>query len=239
MAYKVGVDNPWYPYAKVKEGYIDLSDLPDIPRKICDYLLDMPNGATGYEPIDDNKRPRTRFWKLLYFDESHPTANALPTPAQKMSVLFNPDKATEPPDDQKGYRLIPQIYVMQSQTVAQTRVHVYIGRMVPTDDYKVAYSVVFDIFSNYTYEGNTREQSMSRTLDIEAAIFEALNGVNMAGIGTFCCNKRIHPDCGSGVQHDSSNVVRRLVMAFVLSTVDRNAKNDENLILSDESGGFV
>lgn len=223
--YTVETNNPWFPYTKVQEGNIDLSNLPDIPRQICDYLLDMPDASVGYEPHDDNKYPRTRLWKYLYYDEAHPTANTLPTPAQKKSLLFDPDKPTEPPTD-KGYRLIPQIFVAQAQTDAQTRIHVYLGRMIPLGSYKVAYSVVFDIFSHYTYENNPKDAAMSRTVSVEAAIFESLNGVNMNGIGTFFCDRKGHPDCGSQVMYDDANVVRRLTMAFEVATVATNKSDD-------------
>lgn len=237
MSYIVDIDNPWYPYTKVQEANIGLSDLGEIPRKLCDYFLDMPNSATGYTPKDDKTYPRARFWKYLFYDTDHPLDKQLPTPKQKMNLLFNPNKATEPPTD-KGYRLIPQIYVKQAQTEAQTRVHIYLGRMHPLDAYKVSYSVVFDIFSHYAYENNTKDTEMSRTIGLEASIFEALNGVNMVGIGTFFCDRKKHPDCGSQVMHDETNVVRRLVMAFEVATTDTAKQNDLARIKLPTGGYF-
>lgn len=235
--YKVDTNNPWFPYTKVQEGNIDLRNLPVIPRQICDYLLDMPNGNVGYVPKDDNTYPRARFWKYLFYDIAHPLEQVLPTVAEKKSVLFDPDRPTDPSTD-KGYRLIPQIYVAQAQTGAQTRVHVYLGRMVPINAYKVAYSIVFDIFSHYTYENNSKEEAMSRTVNIEAAIFEALSGVNMNGIGTFFCDKKGHPDCGSQVMQDDANVIRRLIMAFEVATVDEAKPLAEARIQAVNGGYF-
>ena len=125
-------NSKWYPYVKVQEGFSDHADLDPIPRQILNYLLDMPDG-NGYTPIDDNDYPRCRFWKYLYYDGAKPLNNPLPTPAQKKAVLFDPDNAEKPPTE-KGYRLIPQVYIKPAQNNAQTRVYFYLGRGIAESD---------------------------------------------------------------------------------------------------------
>lgn len=217
MIERVDTSSPYYPYFKAQENYYDLSDTVTLPRKICDYLIDAP--VRNYVPRDDNTYPRCRFWKYLYYDGARPLENPLPTIQEKMSVVFNPDAPQNPPTD-KGYRLIPQIFVKQSQEAAQTRINVYLGRTVPMDDeLRIALSVHFRIWTHYTYEGNTRSDEYSRAFAIEQSLIEALHGVNMTGIGTFFFSKAKHPDCGSGVMYDGeTNVGRELTIALEVAT---------------------
>lgn len=226
MSNKPDITSPYYPYFKVQDAFIDLSDTVDLPRKICDYLLDAPKG--NYKPIDDNKYPRCRLWKYLYFDTAKPLDKKLPTIKEKMSLLFNPAKPDEPPTD-KGYRLIPQIYTKQSQTEAQSRIYVYMGRTVPSGDgeFKVAIAVKFLIFTHYTYELNTKTDEYSRCFAIEQALIEAFHGVNMAGVGTFSFSKRVHPECGSREMFDgNTNVGRELTLALEIATNAENGMTD-------------
>lgn len=217
MIDRVDVLSPTYPYLKVQENYYNLSDTVSLPRKICDYLIDAPQ--RGYTPPDNNDYPRCRLWKYLYYDGAKPLEQPLPTIQQKMSVVFNPDDPQNPPTE-KGYRLIPQIFVKQSQENAQTRINVYLGRTVPMDDeFRIALSVHFRIWTHYTYEGNTRSDEYSRAFAIEQALIEAFHGVNMDGIGTFFFSKFKHPDCGSGVMYDGeTNVGRELTIALEIAT---------------------
>lgn len=213
----VDIRNPYYPYVKAQENYYDLSGSVDLPRKIADYLIDAPRG--DYQPPDDNAYPRCRLWKYLYYDGARPLENPLPSIAEKMSVVFNPDLPQNPPTD-KGYRLIPQIFVRQSQEAAQTRINVYMGRTVPmSEELRIALAVTFRIWTHYTYELNTRSDEYSRAFAIEQALIEALHGVNMDGIGTFFFSKSVHPDCGSGVMYDGeTNVGRELTIALQVAT---------------------
>lgn len=232
------ITSQWYPYYKVQEGFFDLSDTVNIPRKICDYLLDAPKG--DYKPIDDNKYSRARFWKYLYYDKAHPLGEKLPTIKEKMKVLFNPDKPTEPPTD-KGYRLIPQIYIPQSQEIAQSRVNVYMGRTVASnDEFTLSLSVVFDIWTHNTYELNTRQDEYSRTLGIEQALIEAFHGVNMAGIGTFSFSKACHPDCGSKpISDGKTNVGRELIIGLeVATTTPKGIGQTDNMVKTDDNSYF-
>lgn len=213
----VDVRSPYWPYVKSQENYYDLSESVDLPRKIADYLIDGPQG--DYVPIDDNAYPRCRLWKYLYYDGERPLSNPLPTIEQKMSVVFNPDNPQNPPTP-KGYRLIPQIFVRQSQEMAQTRINVYMGRTVPmNEEMRIALAVTFRIWTHYTYEANTRTDEYSRAFAIEQALIECLHGVNMDGVGTFFFSKAVHPDCGSGVMYDGeTNVGRELTIALQLAT---------------------
>jgi hypothetical protein len=234
MANNPDITSPYYPYYKVQDAYIDLSDTVDLPRKICDYLIDAPNGL--YKPKDDNKNPRCRLWKYLYHDTAKPLEKKLPTIKEKMSVVFNPSKPEEPPTD-KGYRLIPQYYTKQSQTTAQTRIYTYLGRTVPTDNFRMSIAVKFLIFTHYTYEANTKTDEYSRCLGIEQAIIEALHGVNMSGVGTFSMSKRIHPECGSVVMSDGKeNVGRELTLALEFATTKENDMNDFDNMLDIGNG---
>lgn len=218
----VDTKSPWYPYPLVQEAYIHLEGVENMPKKICDYLLDAPKAM--YHPPDNNQYPRCRLWKYLFYDGSQPLGNTLPTIQEKMSVLFDPENPTTPPTE-KGYRLFPIVWSKQAQETAQTRINVFLGRMVPSsENFKVAYSVVFDIFTHYTYETNTKTDAYSRALAIEQCLVEALNGVCLDGIGTFFMSRTKHPDCGSRVFYDGQqNVGRELTLAFEIAT---NAQRD-------------
>lgn len=217
MSYKADVNSPWFPYIKSQESFFDLSNTVTLPRRICDYLIDAPQG--DYEPKDDNSYPRCRLWKYLFYDTPRPLEEQLPSIRKKMSVVFNPEKPETAPTE-KGYRLIPQVFIKQSQLDAQTRIYVYMGRSVPIEDnMKMAISVVFRIWTHYTYEANTKTDEYSRVLAIEQALIEALHGVNMEGVGTFFFSKFKHPDCGSEVMYDGQeNLGRQLTMALEVAT---------------------
>ena len=207
----------WYPYLCVQDSYFKLEGAEKIPRKICDYLIDAPKGE--YMPPDDNAYSRCRLWKYLYYDGAKPLGEPLPTIHQKMSVVFDADSPEKPPTD-KGYRLIPQVYIKPAQTDAQTRIYVYMGRTVPSnDEFKICIGVNFFIWTHYTYESNTKSDEYSRCFAIEQAIIEALHGVSMDGIGTFFMAKSKHPDCGSKAIFDGdTNVGRQLTIALEIAT---------------------
>lgn len=217
MSYQADINSPYFPYIKSQQNYFDLSDTVSLPRKICDYLIDAPQG--DYVPKDDNSYPRCRLWKYLYYDDPRPLEKPLPTIKQKMSVVFNSEQPEKPPTD-KGYRIIPQIFIPQSQLEAQQRIYIYMGRSMPTsDDLKMALSVTFRIWTHYTHELNTKSDEYSRAFGIEQAIIEALHGVNMAGVGTFFFSKSVHPDCGSDVAYDGqANVGRQLTIGLEVAT---------------------
>ena len=219
---RVSPNSPYYPYTKVYEGFFNLSSTLDIPRKVMDYILDMPDGY--YAPQDDNSLPRCMLWKLLYYDEAHPENKPLPTPKQKMSVLFDPDEPTKPSDPAKGFRLIPEIFIKPAQTDAQTRIYFYMGSSVPDNDFRIQMSVVFRIWTHYTEENNTRmSTAYSRVSAIEQALFESLHGVNMAGVGAFYFNRAKHSSCRSTpIADGNTNVGRELVMGIEVAS---NAEN--------------
>lgn len=230
------IRSKWYPYNNVYPGYYDLSQTVYIPKKIINYILDMPDG--DYEPIDDNTYPRTRLWKYLYYDGSNPEDNTLPTPDQKMSVLFDPDNPTNPPDSEKGYRLMPLPYVTQSQTEAQTQLFVYLGNTIADNDITFQMSVHFDIWTHYTEETSMKTDALSRTIAIEQAIMEAFHGIAMAGIGTFYFNRRKNSECGSRVyKSKDGELLRRLVMGIEISSETKNSEMRYNEV--SFSGGFM
>lgn len=215
---KVDINSPYYPYLKVQTGNYNFKQYAEFPRLICDYLMDMPQGE--YSPKDDNDRPRVRLWKYLYNDGERPLLSSLPSPEQKIAVIFNPDKPMEPPTD-KGYRLIPQQYIKPAQDAAQTRIYVYLGRTISQDDYTYTASVVFDIFTHYTYELNTRSDEYSRSGAIVAALIEALDGVNITGVGTFSFSRRAHPDCCTKPIFDgNTNVGQELIIGLKMATTE-------------------
>ena len=229
----------WYPYTRVQDGFFNFRQFAAFPRMICDYLLDPPRGE--YAPPDDNDYPRCRLWKYLYYDGKRPLDEPLPTVAQKMSVLFDPTRPADPSTD-KGYRLIPQEFIKQEQTEAQSRIYVYMGRTVASvNDNTFSASVVFDIFTHYGYELNTGSDEYSRSGAMAAALIEALIGVNMTGIGTLSMSRRVHPDCGSKPIFDgNTNVGHRVVIGLEMSAMGDNGLPEvSNMPYSDGGVRFV
>ena len=156
------------------------------------YLLDLPD-AEGYFPIDDNSRPRVRLAKYLWYDEAFPLDQPLPTPEQKRSMLFDPrepagntdaEKAAHP----KGYRLLWQRMSGNSQLDAQTVLKCFIGPVDEPRKFMARVGIRFEIWVSVLLETNTRTSAYQRSYDMEQALIEALDGVNMTGIGTisFC-----------------------------------------------------
>lgn len=228
-------NSQWFPYRKVQGTYYDLKNTIDLPRRICDYLIDAP--SKGYTPQDNNNFARCRMWKYLYYDGAKPLNNPMPTIQQKMSVVFDPEQPENPPTD-KGYRLIPQIYVKQAQDDAQTRIYVYMGRTVPTtDEFAIALAVKFFIWTHYAYEANTKSDEYSRCFAIEQAIIEALHGVNMEGVGTFFFSRLKHPDCGSRDVFDgNTNVGRELTIALEVATESHDNDDFTNMAFATPDG---
>lgn len=207
---RVDFVSPTYPYSRVMPGALLLKDVDAIPRKIVQYLMDLP--LPNYEPPCSNDYPRARLMKYLYYDEADALLRPLPTPGEKLSILYDPEHPATPPGD-KGYRLYPQSYVKQSQTEAKTRLMVYMGRTVAIGSNQVELSVNFDILTSVVQENSS--DALSRTFAMEQCIIEALNGVNMGGVGTFYYNRRNHGDCGSMPINDrGANVGRAVTMGI-------------------------
>lgn len=207
--------SPWYPYDRPYSGYSTYRGIERIPQHLLTYLMDMPDAA-GYQPVDDNNRPRVRLMKYLYYDGMNPLNEVLPTPAQKKSLLFDPYNATLTTDEQiakhpKGYRLYGQSYFGQSQPTAQTTIKVYMGRTVPRSPYQAELGVRFEIFTNVTYETNTKSEAYARTYNMEQCIIESLLGVNMAGVGSWNFDRTSHSDNGSRPIEDGGTNVGRLL----------------------------
>lgn len=230
MSAVFSTESRFYPYGKVMPSYYDLSQLPHLSKKVCDYLLDAPNPNAGYITPDNNEYPRCRFWKYLYHDNANPLSQSLPTIEQKMSVLFDPKSPENPPTD-KGYRLIPQIFTKPAKTEAQTMVYFYIGRAFPSsDEYKVCLAVNFIIWTHYQYEANMQSDVLSRISGIEQALIEAFHGVNMDGIGTFFFSRSKHPDCGSEEFTDGNTTIgRRLTIALEIATTTTAVNTADSL----------
>lgn len=220
MAQQVPFDSPFYPYERDQTGYLTFRGWEDIPYKVITYLLDLPD-ANGYQPVDDNNRPRVRLAKYLWYDGARPLAQPLPTPAQKRSMLFDPDTPVLNTDEQKakhpvGYRIFPQNSISQSQLNAEAIMYCYIGRDTPYDNFHSRTALIFEFWVNTNYAANTKTSHYTRLDAIEQALKESLIGVNIGGVGTIQYSQRFHPDCGSRALWDNhTDVGRELIFAFM------------------------
>ena len=116
-------DSDTYPYTRVLTGVNRMDGAELIPLKILRYLLDLPD-ANGYTPTDDNSRPRVRIAKYLWYEGQNPLGQPLPTPQEKLSMLFDGEEPDLNTDEQKrkhpkGYRIYPQVYWGQSELEAK------------------------------------------------------------------------------------------------------------------------
>ena len=205
-------DNPYFPYQKVAD-YTTIPDAETLLKKIVDYLLDFP--MRGYTPPSDTSTPRSRLSRLLYYDVPHPLDQPLPTPAQKISMVFDPESPDVPPDKDKGYRVYPMIYPIQAESMGRTSLKIFMGYAKPVSPMRVEQSVMFEVLSNTALEGNQATTSLSRTYQICVEIIRALNGVNIEGVGGFYFDRRQLTDCGlEPIADKSQNVGYRLTMGL-------------------------
>ena len=200
-------NNPYYPYEKVQPGYTTLKGAELIPYKLLMYLMDLPD-KYGYEPVDDNNRPRVRLMKYLWYDEPNPLSMPLPTPEQKLSLLYNGENAMLTTEEDKknhpkGYRLMAQTYTEPSEMDARVLLKCYLGREIPRSDFKTVIGVEFQIIVNYALDNITKTPVYSRSYAIHQALMESLHGIDMAGVGTIHYSKPIHGDSGSPAPYHS------------------------------------
>ena len=215
--------SPTYPYKRVY-NYFQFGNADEIPYKVVRYLMDLP--STGYTPPDDNDYPRTRLKKYLYHDDPNPLSLPLPTAQQIRQIYFDPSRPDAPPDTEKGYRIFPQGLVTQAQTQGQTILRCYMGPVYPysqnrMSSFEAQATVCFEIMSSTSYEANLRTQAMSRTFSMMCAVVDALNGVNIDGIGSFYFDRTQDTYCGAmPINDESSNVGYRLYMGVTLAGGD-------------------
>lgn len=209
----------YYPYKRV-QGYATMPNLEIIPRMVRDYLMDMP--SKGYTPPDDNRSFRCQLMKYLYYDDNDPLSHPLPTPEQKMSIVFDPSRPDRPPDKEKGYRIFSQELISQAQVVGQSIMRIYMGRVVPVDSYTIQASIIIHILVNASYEANTRTLALQRSFAMACLAERALVGVNFgAGVGTIMFNRRVHGDSSFYLQDDeSTNIGYRLTLGLTVMGSD-------------------
>lgn len=212
-------NSPFYPYEKLSAANT-MRGSEKIPHKLLLYLLDLPDAA-GYVPRDDNDRARVRLAKYLWYDEPNPLSRPLPTPDEKLSMLFDPENPDINSDADKakhtkGYRLFFQKIIGQSQLDAQTMLKCYVGRVMENRKYFTSIGIRFEIFCNVNLETNTKTNAYQRSYDIEQCLHEALDGVNMAGIGTISFCRADHGDNGSGIIYDEATNFGRTVNFSIL-----------------------
>lgn len=199
------------PYEKVYD-FFGTSGLDIVPLKLRDYLLCMPSKECP-EPILTNDNPRVRLVKYLYYDTPNPLNEPMPTVDQRKTIVFDPFHPTDPTE--KRFRVFTQMAVNQAELEGSTILRIVMGKTIPYTPFSATIGVEFVILSNYTLESNTRTTALSRTYSIELCILEALNGVNIDGVGAFMFSRGVHPDCGSRMIYDEKmNVGRLVVMAF-------------------------
>ena len=204
----------YYPYKRV-QGFGTMPRLEIVPRMVRDYLMDLP--SKGYEPPDDNRSFRCQLMKYLYYDDPYPLDHPLPTPQQKMNLVYDTNSPDKAPDPEKGYRIFSQILVSQAQDVGQSIMRIYMGRVVPVDAYTMNAAIVLHFMVNAAYEariGNALALQKSFTMCCLAE--RALSGVNFgAGVGTISFNRQLHGDSNIYLLDDeSTNVGYRLSLGL-------------------------
>lgn len=200
------------PYKKVQDFWSG-SEIENVPNKLRDYLMLFPT-ATCPNPIITNDNPRARLVKYLYYDDAKPLEHDLPTVEERKSIIFNPFEPTNPPTE-KGYRMFTQMLINPTDYDGSTTLRIVMGRTIPRGSRNIMFSVIFYMMTNYALESNTRTTAVARTFAMEMAIVEALNGVNIDGVGTFMWDRNTHIDDESEMIYDERiGVGRMLTMSF-------------------------
>ena len=211
----VPFSSPYYPYKKVVSGANALKGAELIPYKILMYLLDLPD-SYGYIPPDSNDYPRARLMKYLWNDGARPLDGPLPTPAEKRSLLFDPNNPDINTDEDKlnhpkGYRLFMQRNVNQSLLDAQTLIKIYPGRILDDNDFHTVIGLQAEIWCNYGLVTNTKTTAYDRTFDIECCLREALAGVDISGVGCVHFSRNGGSYNGSEILYTDSELCGRML----------------------------
>ena len=176
--------SPYYPFRRVTAGN-GMVGAEQLPYIIGRYLMDLPDG-NGYVPPSDNKYPRARLKRLIYWDCPLPLEQPLPTPEQIKSLQFDPLDPAKPPDVERGYRIFMQEFAQQAQYQAQTRLHVYHGHGTALQTGKGLYirqQIIVKVTCNYSLESNVSMTGISRSYDIVQCVCEAMDGISFGGQG--------------------------------------------------------
>lgn len=207
--------NPWYPYDPPNPGVLRYRGISEIPKLLIDYLLDLPR-SDGYQPIDDNNRPRVRLMKLLWYDGAKPLEQPLPTPEQKLSLVWKGEESVLNSDalkaaHPKGYRIFGQSFWLPADFAAGSFLKIYMGRNLPYSEFEAEIGYTLEFGVNYQQDNNLKTNSYSRIVDMEEALLDALHMVNIAGVGGINFNRRSHMDDGSHPWHDDGTNVGRTI----------------------------
>ena len=204
----------YYPYTRV-QAYGTLPNLEEIPKMVRDYLMDMP--SAGYTPPDNNESYRCCLMKYLYHDGENPLSKPLPTPQEKMSVVYDTDRPDTPPTEKK-YRIFTQQLVNEAQTSGVTTMRIYMGRVIPMDAYTARASVIIECLTNAAYDSNTKTTDLSRTYAMACLAQRALSGVNMGAGMVFSFNRQEHADASIlPINDETTNVGYRLTMGLTVT----------------------
>ncbi|MEG2187267.1 MAG: hypothetical protein RR085_08065 [Clostridia bacterium] len=200
-------NSPTYPFER-EQNYSWLGGVEELPKRIFDYILDLP--LPGYVPKESNDYPRVRLCKYIFYDEPRPLSFPALSTEQKLSLIYDPAAPDKPPTE-KGFRLFPLRQVSQAQIRGQSLLKCYISKILPTDVFTVQLGLTFDIISSMPYVSNLKSAAIDRTLAIEQCLWECLNGLNLGGVGTVFCDRHQLSDCGSFEFTDNlANLGRRL-----------------------------
>lgn len=183
LGVKPDIHSPYYPFYKVVSGNT-MAGAEELPYILTKYLMDLPE--PGYTPPEDNRYPRARLKKLMYWDGALPLEQPLPTTEQMKSIQFDASHPGSEPDPERGYRIFSQELVRQAQTGAQTVLRIYLGnldRVSTGHGFVFRQTVIYTIMCNYALEGNMKTTAASRAYQIAQAILEATEGVNFGGVG--------------------------------------------------------
>ena len=81
------------------------------------------------------------------------------------------------------------------------------GRIFSQTPFDARIGITFVISCNVNQETTTKTEAYARSYDMEQCIIEALNGVNLAGIGVCDFSRTAHADNGSRPVYDQTGTV--------------------------------
>lgn len=211
------------PIFKKLYPYNNLPNAEHLCYNILTYLLDLPK--EGYSPTDEGARADLA--RLLWYDTPDAlsrTTHALPTPTQKLSMIYNPDVPN--PSNTKapqGYRLFLQQRVIEAQLDQKTELRIFPSYTDPTNDYFTKQGIQFQILCGMSI--NPLQGGMSRAYNIALCILRALNGVDIGcSTGVIHFSRQYFRSCTIEPFSDARyNLGYNLIMATEFSTSEGDA----------------